>query len=107
MHMDEELKKDILKEIEEFQYTEEEVARQARLSFVYMDRDDNNNNILEETSFKYSNEQGYYTINDYLSLPSDSRMELIDGYFFCMSTPNLMHQEIAGEVYRQIADYLD
>jgi Uma2 family endonuclease len=39
-------------------------------------------------------------------LPDDQRVELIDGYFFYMEAPTLVHQRIAGEVYRQIANFI-
>jgi Uma2 family endonuclease len=39
-------------------------------------------------------------------LPDDQRVELIDGYFFYMEAPSLVHQRIAGEVYRQIANFI-
>lgn len=49
---------------------------------------------------------GDYTVQDYYSLPEDVRAELIDGVFYDMASPGLVHQRIAGEVYRQIANYI-
>ena len=49
---------------------------------------------------------GEYTVQDYYSLPDDVRMELIDGVFYDMASPGFVHQRIAGEVYRQIANYI-
>lgn len=49
---------------------------------------------------------GKYTVQDYYSLPDDARMELIDGVFYDMASPGFVHQRIAGEVYRQIANYI-
>ena len=34
------------------------------------------------------------------------RGELIDGVFYDMATPTFLHQKIAGEIYRQIANYI-
>lgn len=63
-----------------------------------------------ESAVKYGTEgmhtQGSYTIDDYMALPDDQRVELIDGYFYDMSAPTVLHQRIAGEVYRQIANYI-
>ena len=48
-----------------------------------------------------------FTYRDYLHWPDDQRWELIDGVPYNMSpAPNRIHQEISGELYRQIANYL-
>ncbi|MEQ1637554.1 MAG: Uma2 family endonuclease [Methylococcales bacterium] len=48
-----------------------------------------------------------YTYADYLTWPDDVRYELIDGYAYCMSpAPLLAHQDVAGEIYRQVANIL-
>ncbi|MBR5740770.1 MAG: Uma2 family endonuclease [Firmicutes bacterium] len=47
--------------------------------------------------------QGEYTIEDYLEIPDERRVELIDGCIYDMSAaPNTLHQMIAGEVYHQL-----
>ena len=49
-----------------------------------------------------------YTYDDYLQWPDDTRYELIDGEAFLMSpAPLVEHQEVAGEVFRQLANQLD
>ncbi|MGH8499994.1 MAG: Uma2 family endonuclease, partial [Methylococcales bacterium] len=50
----------------------------------------------------------YHTYSDYLSWPEDIRYELIDGSAYLMAppAPALDHQEIAGEIYRQLANAL-
>lgn len=50
--------------------------------------------------------QGSYTIADYYKLPDEERVELIDGYFYNMSAPTLYHQIYAGDIYRQISNYI-
>lgn len=50
--------------------------------------------------------QGTYTAEDYLALPDEQRVELIDGVFWNMSSPGVIHQWIVGEVYRQISNYI-
>ncbi len=48
------------------------------------------------------------TYADYLQCPDDARYELIDGEAFLMApAPLVEHQEVAGEVYRQLANQLD
>ena len=50
----------------------------------------------------------HYTYADYLTWPDDARYELIDGEACLMSpAPLVEHQEVAGEVFRQLANQLD
>ena len=50
----------------------------------------------------------HYTYADYLQWPDEARYELIDGEAFLMSpAPLVEHQEVAGEVFRQLANQLD
>ena len=50
--------------------------------------------------------QGTYTLENYLSLPDEIRVELIDGVFYDMSSPTNIHQLLAGEIYRILANFL-
>jgi Uma2 family endonuclease len=51
---------------------------------------------------------GLHTYGDYLSWPEDVRYELIDGVAYMMSpAPSRVHQEVVGELYRQIANALE
>jgi len=50
--------------------------------------------------------QGSYTIDDYLALPDDQRMELIDGVIYDMSAPTTPHQLIGGEIYALLREFL-
>ncbi len=50
--------------------------------------------------------QGTYTIEDYRALPDERRVELIDGYIYDMAAPTTFHQLMAGELYRQIANFI-
>jgi len=56
------------------------------------------------TASKKENE--YFTYEDYLSWPDDVRYELIDGVPKMMSAPSRFHQEISGELYLQIGNFL-
>lgn len=50
----------------------------------------------------------HHTYADYLGWPEDVRCELIDGMAWMMApAPDLAHQEIAGEVFRQLANRLE
>lgn len=49
-----------------------------------------------------------HTYGDYLGWPEDVRYELIDGVAYLMSpAPSRVHQELVGELYRQIANALE
>ena len=50
---------------------------------------------------------GEYTLDDYYALPDERRVELIDGVFYDMATPAVIHQKILGELFvlfRECAD---
>ncbi len=49
----------------------------------------------------------YHTYGEYLHWDDDARFELIDGQAWAMSpAPNPRHQQVLGELYRQIANQL-
>ena len=45
---------------------------------------------------KSEKKQGEYTLEDYLALPDEQRVELIDGVFYVMFRPSIPHQLISG-----------
>lgn len=47
-----------------------------------------------------------HTLDDYYALPDDLRVELIDGKFFIMEVPTSFHQLAAGEIHRQIQNFI-
>lgn len=47
-----------------------------------------------------------YTYADLLEMDNDKRYELIDGELYLMSSPQILHQEIVGEIYVQLRNYL-
>ena len=50
--------------------------------------------------------QGEYTLEDYLALPDDVRVELIDGVFYDMGAPTTVHQEVVGEVFFLLKSFI-
>ena len=50
--------------------------------------------------------KGMYTLKDYLALPDDQRVELIDGIFYDMAAPTTHHQAIAGYIYKLFLDFV-
>ena len=55
---------------------------------------------------KSEKKQGEYTLEDYLALPDEQRVELIDGVFYVMFSPSIPHQLISGELYRIISNHI-
>ena len=51
-------------------------------------------------------EETRYSFADALTWGEDERIEIIDGEAYMMAPPVRVHQEISGEVYRQLANYL-
>lgn len=51
-------------------------------------------------------EQTKYTYEDLQNIEDGKRYELIDGELYLMSSPTTSHQEIVGEIYAQLHDYL-
>ena len=50
--------------------------------------------------------QGEYTLEDYLALPQERRVELIDGTFYDMAAPATPNQRIALEISRQLENFI-
>lgn len=48
-----------------------------------------------------------FTIEDYYALPDERRVELIDGVFYDMSAPAIIHQKILGELYIIFRECMD
>lgn len=50
----------------------------------------------------------HYHYSDYLNWPDTTRYELIDGEAYMMApAPDLIHQDVAGEIFRQMANALN
>jgi Uma2 family endonuclease len=48
----------------------------------------------------------FYSYEDWLEMDEQVRVELVDGEVYLMATPEQQHQEILGEIYRQLANFL-
>ena len=55
---------------------------------------------------RFEEELGPYTIEDVRALPEGQRAELIHGFLYPMETPDVIHQELVGELSAEIRDHL-
>lgn len=70
--------------------------------------------LAEENSFKVceasaaykAKRQGEHTLEDYLTLPEERRVELIDGVFYDMAAPLAGHQAIGGEIFTKLRNFI-
>ena len=49
----------------------------------------------------------HYTFADILAWEGNERVEIINGEIFLMASPVRVHQEISGELFRQLANFLE
>ena len=50
---------------------------------------------------------GSLTLKDYLALPSDRHVELIDGIFYDMASPNSFHGIISSKILYKLANFIE
>ena len=81
-------------------YTYEEKARAGHYTNVYGEP------ILLEPSAEYRAKRAGKTIEDYYALPDGVRKELIDGKFYDMASPTILHQELIAAVLGTIGEYI-
>ncbi len=88
-------------------YKEEMLERQKNLSMLGEAQAAYDvSNPIVAMNWNHYDRQGTYTLDDYLALPDEQRVELIDGVIYDMGAPTSPHQLIGGEVYRQVSNYI-
>lgn len=64
--------------------------------------------IVRDPMAAYGKEDlGPYTVDDYMKLPEDVRVELIDGYFYDMASALPLHQQILGQMHLQVYNCIE
>ena len=58
--------------------------------------------VNPEQKEKKKKKQGEYTVEDYLALPDERRVELIDGVFYDMAAPTFVHQSVLISIGTQL-----
>lgn len=62
--------------------------------------------LREAAAIYQTKRPGEYTIDDYMALPEDERVELIDGVFYEMAEPMTTHQAIGGEIFGALREFI-
>lgn len=52
-------------------------------------------------------EKNAYTFADYLAWDGEGHIEIMDGQLIMMAPPSRLHQKISGEIFRQLANFLE
>ncbi len=62
--------------------------------------------VRETSAYNLSSAQDEFTVEDYLKLPEEERMEIIDGVIYDMAAPTDKHQIIGDEIQTRFRDYI-
>ena len=62
--------------------------------------------LLDDLLSKDPKRQGEFTVEDYMALPDDRRVELIDGIIYDMAAPTKLHQSLIGAIFVPFYNYL-
>jgi Uma2 family endonuclease len=62
---------------------------------------------MKETAMPYEASRTDYTIDDYYALPDDVRVELIDGKYYDLASPTVIHQRLVMYLAISIKSYID
>ena len=64
---------------------------------------------VREPSAAYAvkKKQGEFTLEDYLAIPDEHRVELIDGVIYDMGAPTGYHQLIAGQIHARLLSFIN
>lgn len=62
--------------------------------------------MVSDSAPAYKIEPREYTIEDIYALPDGIRAELVDGKIYFMACPSRTHQDLVGEMYLEVANFI-
>lgn len=62
--------------------------------------------VRETVTYNAAMQQDEFTVEDYLKLPEEERVEIIDGVIYDMAAPTDKHQVIRDEIFARFRDYI-
>ena len=62
--------------------------------------------VRETSAYNVPAAQDEFTVEDYLKLPEEERMEIIDGVIYDMAAPTDIHQVIRDEVFARFREHI-
>lgn len=62
--------------------------------------------VKETSAYNITAPQDEFTVEDYLKLPEEERMEIIDGVIYDLAAPTDKHQIIGDEIQTRFRDYI-
>ena len=75
-------------------------------AYTYPEAGSGMKSFVAEPAAAYAAEKKVHTIDEIYALPDGVRAELIDGRIYYMASPTRQHQEITGEMYLAVANYI-
>lgn len=90
--------------MDEIKTTNQQLESECRYNLEkYGTEEQTASEVKESLAYKFRKK---YTIEDYYQLPDDMRVELIDGEFFVMEAPSVVHQRIILRLGNQIDSFI-
>lgn len=83
---------------------EQLLAPHRDVTYPSMAEEDRDSTVCETSA--YAVKKDGYTLEDYLALPEEQRVELIDGVFYDMAAPTTVHQALGGYIYKLLLDFV-
>jgi Uma2 family endonuclease len=74
--------------------------------FTYEDNEQGTTLNEEVPDYSCELEVGEYTLDDYYALPDNRRVELINGFFYDMVAPKIVHQDIISYIHMELYSYI-
>lgn len=62
--------------------------------------------LCESSAVYHAKQAGEFTLEDYMALPDEQRVELIDGVFYDMAAPLTIHQVISSEIHIVLREFI-